>query len=766
MKPLAAARPALLPAGPTAPALPGLSRLPLVLSACLAEEASRRTGFLWLPFAYGAGILAYFSLPVEPSLWAAPVLTLLLAVLAGLAGGGRRWIALLALMASLGMAVAAFRTALVAAPVLARAQMAEVQGHIETIEFTPQRSRILLRVHKVEGLAAADTPYRVKIGLPGQLALPTGSAVSLRASLAPPAGPALPGGFDFRREAFFRGIGAIGYAIGPVRPWAEAPPPPAMLAWLARLDEARNLLTRRIAGIIEGPAGAVAAALVTGKRGLIPDEANDALRLSGLYHIVSISGLHMVLAAGVLFWTIRAGLALSTRLVLRWPIRKIAAFGAMVGATAYCLFAGSEVATIRSLVMTLVMLGAILLDRPALAMRNLALSALLVLTFQPEALLGPSFQMSYAAVAALIAAQGLWRPARPEPEGGTGRAGGWTRRILAAFAGIVVTTIVASLATAPFAAYHFYRVNPFGLIGNALGIPLVSLVVMPAAVAGSLLYPFGLDELIWQLMGHGIRGVMAVAGWVAGFDKASLPAPLIRHSQFGALVLAMAVLILPASRLRLLAVAPFAFWLASLVMPAQPDLIVHENGRMLLARGEGGAYRVLSFGPSPDFVLGQWLPALGDARPPKAPDLKHGVRCDRLGCTLRLADGRWLAFPQRTEALREDCARADILVTPLENRICPSGRVPVDGRTLRQRGTLWLWAEANGSWRLEGTRAARHHRPWQRMAEAESRPKSEAGRETGPTNRKSGPAPDHTGDESGNGEPSAFLPEFSSGEPG
>lgn len=357
--------------------------------------------------------------------------------------------------------------------------------------------------------------------------------------------------------------------------------------------------------------------------------------------------------------------------------------------------------------------------------------------------------------------RGLWRPGRPETEAENSLFAGWPRRILAAFAGIVITTIVASLATAPFAAYHFYRVNPFGLIGNALGIPLVSLVVMPAAVAGSLLYPFGLDEPVWRLMGHGIRGVMAVAEWVSGFDKASLPAPLIRHSQFGALVLAMALLILPVSRLRVLAIGPFALWLASLAMPARPDLIVHENGRILLARGEGGAYRVLSFGPSPDFVLGQWLPALGDPRLPKAPDLKNGVRCDRLGCTLRLADGRWLAFPQRPEALREDCARADILVTPLENRICPPDRVPVDGRTLRQQGTLWIWAKADGSWRIEGTRAAHHHRPWQRLpAESENRPK------TGADNGKAGPAPDLDRDEGRNTEMPSFRPEFSSGEPG
>ena len=708
---------------------PDIGRIGRGLTLCLDAEERHRSGFLWLPVAYGIGILGYFNLPSEPALWAGPAVAALLAVLAVLAQGGRRWLMLMAMFAALGLGVSAWRTALMHAPVPERPMMAEVKGHIESIDLTPQRSRILLRVLSVEGLKPAETPYRVRIGVAGHLALEPGSAVTLRASLAPPSGAALPGGFDFRREAYFRGIGAIGYAIGPVLPWQGEPPAPMHLKLLAILDDARNLLTRRIAQTIEGPAGAVAAALVTGKRSLIPDEANDALRLSGLYHIVSISGLHMVLAAGVLFWSIRALLALSTRLALRWPIKKMAAGGAMLGATAYCLFAGSEVATIRSLIMTLVMLGAILLDRPALAMRNLAISALIVLTLQPEALLGPSFQMSYAAVAALIAAQGLWRPGAGEGPPHRGRMSRLGRAILAGFAGIIVTTLVASLATAPFAAYHFYRVNPYGLIGNSLGIPLVSLVVMPAAVAGSLLYPFSLDEPIWRLMGIGIRGVMVVANWVAGFDNASLPAPIVRHSLFSAFVLAMLLVILPVSRLRWIGLLPLAVWLASLAMPQTPDILVQENGRIVLARGEGGRYRVLAPGVSADFVLSQWLPALGDPRLPKDPSLRDGVRCDRQGCTLRLADGRWLALPQKLEALREDCARADIIVTPLEKQACLGTPLLIDAQRLRQLGTLWLWSRPNREWHIEGTRAQNHHRPWQRgqtQIASGAKPRSEA----------------------------------------
>lgn len=682
---------------------------------CIRVEAENRTGFLWLTVAFGAGILGFFHLAHDPPGWIGPAGAIAAALLALGSASTARFLARIVMMACLGFGIAHWRTGSVATPMLDRARTIDVRGFVEAIDDTPQRSRLLVRVVSMEGLAPSATPYRVKVGLRGMAGMDAGAPVQFRAHLAPPSGPALPGGFDFRRDAYFKGLGAIGYAIGPVRTWEAPSPPPRDLQWQAQLDNARNALTRRIASTIGGSAGAIAAALVTGKRALIPDEANDALRLSGLYHIVSISGLHMVLAAGVLFWLVRAGLALWPRVALRMPVKKLAAAFAMLGAIAYCLFAGSEVATIRSLIMTLVMLGAILIDRPALAMRNLALSALFVLSLQPEAILGPSFQMSYAAVAALIASQRLWNPQR-QPEG-PGKGPSLARRFALGFAGIIVTTLVASMATTPFSAFHFYRVNPFGLIGNSLGIPLVSLVVMPAAVAGCLLQPFGMDEPVWHLMGLGIRGMMTVATWVAGFEHASLPAPALRHSCFAAFVGAMLVFLLPVTRLRWLGVVPLAIWIVSLQMPALPDIIVHENGHIMLARGQGGAYRVIASGGSPDFVVSQWLPALGDARAPRDASLRSGVRCDRLGCTVRLHDGRWLALSMRPEGLREDCLRADLVVTPLRHAQCPNGRPLVDGRHLQDQGTQWLWASSPtatnlDAWQREGTRPPGRGRPW------------------------------------------------------
>ncbi len=208
----------------------------------------------------------------------------------------------------------------------------------------------------------------------------------------------------------------------------------------------------------------------------------------------------MVLAAGTFFWLVRALLALAPSLALLWPIKKIAAVAAMIGATVYCVFSGSDVATERSLIMTLVMFGAILADRPALSIRNLAIAAIIVLAREPEALLGLSFQMSFGAVAAMMALVPLMhrRAGEAAPVSLIERALTWIGR---AMLGLVTTTLVASVATAPFAAYHFQSLNPYGLIGNMLALPLVSLIVMPSAVLGVLAYPFGLDRPVWQVMG-------------------------------------------------------------------------------------------------------------------------------------------------------------------------------------------------------------------------------------------------------------------------
>ncbi len=683
------------------------------LLQALSREAERRRLFLWLPVLMGSGILLYFAADREPSLWA-PVSGFVLAVGTAFALRQRQRAALLAIGLSAifaGFTAAAWRTATVAAPMLDRPRIGQLTGFVESVEARDAGARLVILVTGLAGLEPERWPRRVRVNIRSGTVSP-GDHIAAVARLLPPPGPARPGGYDFGRDAFFRGLGAVGSIPGKIALTAPPRPAPAELALAATIDSARNALTRRIAEIGGGQAGAMAAALVTGKRGLITETTNADLRAAGIYHIVSISGLHMVLAAGTIFWLVRALLALSQTLALRFQVKKIAALAAMLGAVAYCVFSGAEVATVRSLIMTLVMLGAILVDRPALSMRNLALAAIIVLLREPEALLGPSFQMSFGAVAALIAFAERWEErSRAQPPS----ALPWPLRPLwIAASGIIVTTLLATAATAPFGAYHFQTFNPFGLLGNALALPFVSLFVMPAAVFGVLAYPFGLDAPAWWLMGLASEVVLKLAHWVAGIDHSTLVIAAFGSAALAWFAACLLWATLWTTRLRLLAVVPLALGVAVAAKPERPDILIERDGSGIAVRGKDGLLVVA--GKPSRFVLQQWLNADGDSRKPDDAALRQGAACDARGCILTTTDGRSVSYAQDRLAIIEDCRRADVVVTPIPwTAAC--GATLIDRTALGRDGATAL-VRRLGGWRSLASEQAGSDRPWTRRSEA------------------------------------------------
>jgi competence protein ComEC len=683
-----------------------------LLRAALEAEAERRRLFLWLPVMMGLGILLYFAADREPAL-AAPLIGFAVAGAAAFLLRNRRLavlacIALAAIFA--GFAAATWRTATIAAPVLDRPRVGIVTGFVESVEARDAGARLVLLVTGIAGVEPARQPKRVRVNIRAGSVAP-GDHVSAVARLLPPPGPARPGGYDFGRDAFFRGLGAVGSVSGKITLTPPPHPPPPGLATAVTVDRARNALTERIAGIGGGQAGAMAAALVTGKRGLITEATNADLRAAGIYHIVSISGLHMVLAAGTIFWLVRALLAMSKTLALRWPVKKLAALAAMAGATAYCVFSGAEVATVRSLIMTLIMLGAILVDRPALSMRNLAIAAIIVLLREPEALLGPSFQMSFGAVAALVAFAERWEGRdRSQPPSLLP----WPlRTIWIAAIGIVVTTLLATAATAPFGAYHFQTFNPFGLLGNALALPFVSLFVMPAAVFGVLAYPFGLDWPAWALMGLASDAVLKLANWVASIDHSTLVVPAFGAPALTCFALALLWATLWTTRLRLLAILPLMTGVAVAAKPERPEILIERSGSGIAVRGKDG--RLVVAGRPSDFVLQQWLNADGDSRKPTDPGLRDGAACDGQGCVVVTADGRSVSFVRDRLALIEDCRRADLVVTPIPWS-APCKAMLIDRMALSRDGATALMRSnailpGQQPWRRLGAESGEDGRP-------------------------------------------------------
>jgi competence protein ComEC len=689
------------------------------LRAALIGEIDARRTFNWLPICMGVGIILFFAADGVPSFWPATVIALLLL---GLAWRLRqRLIAPVCLTAAafvfLGFASMAWRTQSIAAPVLDRTAFAGFTAYVATVDAGPQGGRMMLRLTSFSTSFPVTEPQNIRVTFRGNPPR-AGDHISGKARLMPPPQPAFPGGYDFARDAYFLKLGAVGRWTGPI----SLAPAKEPLTWKqsmsAAIDNARTDLTNRIARVIGGQAGALSAALVTGKRGLLEEGVNDQLRASGLYNIVSISGLHMVLAAGVFFWLARAILVMIPGLAEAYPIKKWAACFAMVGASAYCIFSGSEVATERSLIMTLVMLGAILLDRPALSMRNLAIAALIVLFLEPETLVGPSFQMSFSAVAAMIAGHEWWL-SRGKPRHEPASWGGiFLRRCLLAVVASVATTLIASFATAPFAAYHFQRVNPYGLIGNAMAIPFVSFIVMPAAVAGTLLLPFGLDSPIWQMMGAGSQKVLEVAGFVAKIDGSVRGIRAFDISLLIALSLGFLIFILIRAPIRLAGLLIMGTASVAISRTSPPDVLVDRQGQVAAIRNEKGELQILGRGVN-RFVVERWLSADGDLRRAADNSLRQETRCDRLGCTGTLANGKQAALVLTPETFEEDCKRAALIITPLQApAFCKESTMVIDRDKLQDVSSLAIRFQ-NHQLRVTESRPSLFWKPWYGRKQAE-----------------------------------------------
>ncbi|MGQ7791901.1 ComEC/Rec2 family competence protein [Faunimonas sp. B44] len=627
-------------------------------------ELDERRGFHWLAAAFGTGAIVYFALPREPSLAAVAAAAALVSILALSAFHRDRPFRALTLVALLllGATAAKIRTDSLGGPAITRQAAALVTGRVLQVEErVERRPRILLDRLAIAGRAPGETPARLRLSLPpGRPLPPLGAAIEVRAMLMPVPGPSMPGGYNPRWSAFFDGIGGSGFALGN---WTLLPEPDGP-GWRFLVAKVRRHVVDRIRSLAPGEAGAVAAALLVGERSGLSDATKRNLQDSGLAHVISISGLHMMLVAGTAFFAVRALLALSPALALGRPIRQWAAIVAIGVATAYLAISGGNVATRRAYVMAAILFAAVLAGRPALSMRNLAIAAFVVLALEPESVLEPGFQMSFAAVVALVAGWEAWRDREPgiagEPLFPGHAALRWLWR---GVFGIALTTVIASLATAPYAAYHFERITSFALVANLLAMPVVSILVMPFGLLALLLMPFGLDPLPLAVMTTGIELMLAVAGWVARLPGASLPSPPIPAAAL--IVMTAGFLWLALWRLRWrLAGVPVAI-LGLLMVPVfggRPDVVLSPDGRVAAVRDETGVLRV-SGGRAGSFTVEQ----LFESEPgmPSRAELRAGMACDEAACLLRGAGGRLVSHVRDAVAFAEDCRRAAVVLTPL-----------------------------------------------------------------------------------------------------
>ncbi len=607
---------------------------------------------LWLPVIVAMGIALRFEAQF----------TLAVGLIAG--GGISCWSTLLrpyviGMVVALlfGFIAAEIRLRSVDAPILQQAWRGEVSGRVILVDRSASgASRIMFDRVQMDGVVRV--PERTRVSLRKGSTVPrVGDLLAVRAVLDAPRGPAEPGAFDFSMQAYFDRLGAIGYATANAR--VEAVPDSALSLplWVGRTrGRVADWLRQRIGGA----EGAVAAALVVGDRSGIPAETRDALRDSGLAHLLAISGLHMGLLATLVYWVTRLVLALPPRLSERVAIRKIAAVCALVAAVVYLVMSGASVATQRAFVMAGVAFLAITLDRTAVTMRGLAVAAFVILMLRPESMMEAGFQMSFAAAAALVAGydatRAFWRR-RAEQRG-------WRARFATGVMATVMTSTLAGLATAPFAAYHFNRLVLWGLPANLLATPLMGLWIMPCILLAALLAPFGLAGNVLIALGAGIGIILEVAGYFGSDDSALKGVHAGSTGVFLTIVMGGLWLVIWRGWLRVVGVLPVTFGLVLWSQLLRPDLFIAADAALIAGRGESGRLWV-SRSRAQTYSAELWLRRDGEARPDRGDAYRRREwSCNKRRCRGWTGQDWRVVFLRNGEIKRTDCTDRTVLIAP------------------------------------------------------------------------------------------------------
>ena len=692
-----------------------MRRVGEVLRGALLRQTDR--AFLWLVVAFGAGIALFFTWHNDPPAWlAAGICATGLALLAPRPRFfGKSFIALTLIAFGLGHGSAQFRTWVVGTPLLERESRSfMLSGVVEESEKRPDGNRLVVSGFTVPGIARAATPERLRITTPSSHGIPAvGQRINVRAIVRPASVPVLPDGFQFQRFLYFDGIGGVGYSVGR---W-QADDGPQHLSWIERFHAVTESLRRtigdRITAAVPGPDGTVTAALVSGEQSAIPQDLQEAYRVAGIAHLLSISGVHMSLLAGVVFFTIRRLIALVPFIALRIDSKKIAALVGLAATLFYLVISGMSVPAVRSFIMIAVVMTAILLDRTALSVRTIGWAALIVMAVFPDAVIGASFEMSFLAVLALVALyeqtwlRVVWRGADGKFQ--ILRAAGLY------LAGLVVTDFVAGGSTSLFAAYHFNRLPTYSAVTNLAAVPLTGLWIMPSAILGLVLMPLGWDALPLRIMGSGVTLLDDIAREVATWPGAQIHVPSMRSEIMALAALGIIFICLWRGRERWLG---FAAVLPAMLQPyltAPPDLLIDDSARVFAVSDAGGKL-VFKPGRTGRFVREAWddryktssvsWPGAGEGAD------ALGLTCDGDGCIL-VRKGQKVLLAFTPAALAEDCENVDAIVSVIATRdICSRTRA-IDVIDLRREGAYALWLTKDGV-RTRSVADSTGNRVWQR----------------------------------------------------
>lgn len=668
---------------------------------------------LWFPILIGAGI-GLWQLTGSDGLFVAMMVFASLA-LAGVGIGyekrSGRLLIFASLALSIGFASIELKSASVAGPVLGKVWTGSLYGRIEKIEVLGARSVVRLELSTNNHHSLPD---RVRINV-GHDQFDTnefgiGSVIKLRARLMPPAMPALPGSYDFARRAWFRNLGATGSALGPVIVYKSSEN-------TFILAEARASLTQHIIDQMPEGTGEIGAALITGDQANIDENDAQAMRDSGMAHLLSISGLHVTAVVGFLFFLFSRVFALVPAIALRFPVPLLSAGVAALGAVGYTVLAGAEVPTVRSCIAALLVLLALALGREALTLRLVAFGAVIVLVFWPESLAGPSFQLSFAAVTTIVVLhESKWMKSWTENKGYS-----FSQRIWRGLLTLVITGFAIELMLAPIALFHFHRTGLYSAIANVLAIPLTTFVIMPAQALALIFDVAGLGWPAWWIAGQGIALIVELARFVSSAPGAVSMMPAMPVWAYIAMILGGINMGLWKSRVRYLGMLPVMIGAVAMLASPRPDILVTGDGKHLAFAEQDGRVTLLR-GNAGEYIKDMLLESVGTLADPLPIERWPGATCSPDICIIdvKRQDRNWRVLATRTPypipamEMAAACKRVDIVVS---DRWLPSTCKPTwikaDRKMLEASGGLAIYLARR---KIVTVNENNMHLPWVKAA--------------------------------------------------
>lgn len=623
---------------------------------------------LYAPVLLGSGIALYFLLTFEPSadtvfsLWLGSLAFLIVAIQLYLINPNKRSVLILAyiiVMSMSGFFLAQNRAVSVHTPMLEKElKFANVSGEVLEVDILSAENskRLLLGNLDIEELTKDKTPYSVRVKVRGEQTYQPGDRVQLLASLNPPSAPVAPHAFDFQRQSYFKKLGAVGFSYHPPEIIGTAEQTGFHAFW----EKMRLNVIGSLQQVLPAEMQGVAITFMTGEKSSITEDDLQAMRDSGLAHLLAISGLHVGLVAGFVFFFLRLGLASIPYLALNYPIKKWAAGAALLAAFGYMFLVGASVPTQRAMMMTGIALFAVMIDRSPFSLRMVALAALVILIFYPEALISASFQMSFAAVTGLVAFYDTFRPQLQHLY----REAGILRKALLYIFGIAVTTVIAGASTALFGIYHFQAWSLYSALANILAMPVVGMIVMPAAVLSYILMPFGLAELPITLMGAGINWVLYIAHYVSAMEGAVIKLSALSHIHFLFLTLSALFIIIGPRFFRILGVIGICATFGLIAMtPAYDRLYISERNNLVGFYDAMDEILYVSSKKKERYVRENWTRRLGlDDTQVKILAEHQNIDCDTSGCRLAI-HGTNISLSDNDYALRQECMWADVIIS-------------------------------------------------------------------------------------------------------